>query len=172
VSGVGGVPVIVVNLIHEKTVVQKVHDPDWSLSAVGSADLWEEEFLLSHALLFSHMCLPDAPCAHCLILLCPLLWAPPFSRQYLSYWLALLLSPVVSSVFVETYQSNCLPPRKRVLSPSYHPLMLLLWDENPVRGWIPDKTRIQIPQQAVSFFSGLGDSTSVECRHTTSCTIF
>jgi hypothetical protein len=28
---------------------------------------------------------------------------------------------VVGSVFVKTYQSNCLPPRKHFLSPPYHP---------------------------------------------------
>jgi hypothetical protein len=68
---------------------------------------------------------------------------------------------VVSSVFVETYQSDCLPPRKRFLSPPYHPLVLLLQDDNPVHGRIPDNTRIQIPNQAVYFFSVIGDYTPI-----------
>jgi hypothetical protein len=64
------------------------------------------------------------------------------------------LAAVASSVFVETYQSDRLPHESVFLShPVYHPLLLLLRDENPVRGWIPDETRIRIPKQAVFFFS-------------------
>jgi hypothetical protein len=45
---------------------------------------------------------------------------------------------MVCSFFVETYQSGRLFPTKVFLSPPYHPLVLLLRDENPVSGRIPN----------------------------------
>jgi hypothetical protein len=62
---------------------------------------------------------------------------------------------VVSSVFVETYQSDRIFPMKVFLSPPYHHLVLLLWDENLESGsdtqHIPDLNPEEGSLRSLSF---------------------